>query len=75
MKNFKPLLLLLITLGVITSSSAYSQVHCNLLQANNATAAAHAYNAGYWFSVMELPVTRGLSGLGFYSIYKAGKGA
>jgi hypothetical protein len=146
MKKFRPLLLLLITLGIIASSPCYSQVHCNLLQANNAAAATHAYNAGYWFSVMELPflfiavffafmtayalrggkfgkgmkymawgflvmavghlhmqiehyyginlfksllgqlsgsiawfialiVTWGLSGLGFYSIYKASKGA
>jgi len=146
MKNFRPLPLLLITLGIIASSSAYSQVHCNLLQANNAATSAHAYNAGYWFAVMELPflfisvifafltayalkggkfgkgmnfmawgflvmavghlhmqiehyyginifksllgqfsgsiawfaaliVTWGLSGLGFYSIYKASKGA
>lgn len=55
MKKFRPLLLLLITLGVIASPSAYSQVQCNLLQANNAAASAHAYNAGYWFAVMELP--------------------
>jgi ABC-type sugar transport system permease subunit len=146
MKNFRPLPLLLITLGVIASSSAYSQVHCNLLQANNAAVSEHAYNTSYWFAMMEIPflfisvifafltayalkggkfgkgmsfmawgflvmavghlhmqiehyyginvfnsllgqfsgsiawfaaliVTWGLSGLGFYSIYKASKGA
>ena len=146
MKKFRPYLLLLITLGIIASSPAYSQVQCNILQANNAAATTHAYNAGYWFGVMELPflfisvffafltayalkggkfgkgmtfmawgflvmavghlhmqiehyygfnlfksilgqfsgsiawfvalvVTWGLSGLGFYSIYKASKGA
>jgi len=146
MKKFRPLLLLLITCGVMSSSTAYSQVQCNLLQANNAVAAAHSANMSYWFGVMELPflfisvffafltayalkggkfgkgmtymawgflvmaighlhmqiehyygfnlfksllgqisgsiawfaaliVTWGLSGLGFYSIYKASKGA
>jgi len=130
----------------MSSSTAYSQVQCNLLQANNAVAAAHSANMSYWFGVMELPflfisvffafltayalkggkfgkgmtymawgflvmaighlhmqiehyygfnlfksllgqisgsiawfaaliVTWGLSGLGFYSIYKASKGA
>ena len=55
MKKFRPLLLLVITLGVVASSPAYSQVHCNLLQSNNAVTATHTYNAGYWFGVMELP--------------------
>ena len=148
MKKFRPLLLLLLSVGIIaaTSSSSYCQSQCNLLQVNNAAATAHAYNAGYWFGIMELPflfisvffafltayalrggkfgkgmkfmawgflvmavghlhmqiehyygfnlfktilgqfsggvawfialvVTWGLSGLGFYSIYKASKGA
>jgi hypothetical protein len=57
MKKFRPLLLLLLSVGIIaaTSSSAYCQSQCNLLQINNAAATAHAYNAGYWFGVMELP--------------------
>lgn len=139
---------MIITTGIIASTSipAYCQVHCDLLQANNAAAATHASNMSYWFGVMELPflfiavlfafltahalkggrfgkgmtlmawgflvmavghlhmqiehyyginifktllgqlsgsvawfaalvVTWGLSGLGFYSIYKASKGA
>ena len=146
MKNFRPLLLLLITVGVTFTSPAFSQVQCNLLQASNAAAETHSYSMGYWFGIMELPflfiavffafltanalkggrfgkgmtymawgflvmavghlhmqiehyygfnlfktifggfsgsiawfaaliVTWGLSGLGFYSIYKASKGA
>jgi hypothetical protein len=146
MKNFRPLLLLLITFGLTSTSPAFSQVQCNLLQASNAAADTHASAMGYWFGVMELPflfiavffafmtantlkggkfgkgmtfmawgflvmavghlhmqiehyygfnlfktlfgsfsgsiawfcaliVTWGLSGLGFYSIYKASKGA
>lgn len=138
--------MLLITCGVMSSHTAFSQVRCNLLQANNAVDATHAANMSYWFGVMELPflfisvffafltayalkggrfgkgmtfmawgflvmavghlhmqiehyygfnlfksllgqisgsiawfvaliVTWGLSGLGFYSIYKASKGA
>jgi len=57
MKKLRPLLLLLISIGIaaVTSSSAYCQSQCHLLQVNNAAAATHAYNAGYWFSVMELP--------------------
>lgn len=55
MKNFRPLLLLLITMGVIASSPAFSQVQCNLLQANNAVTATRSYNTSYWFGVMELP--------------------
>ena len=54
MKKLLPLFLLLVTFGVMSSSPAFSQVKCNLLQANNAA---------------------GLCGLGFYSIYKASKGA
>lgn len=146
MKNFRPLLLLLITFGVTSTSPVFSQVQCNLLQASSATVETHASSMGYWFGVMELPflfisvffafltayalrggkfgkgmtfmawgflvmavghlhmqiehyygfnlfksifgqlsgsiawfialiVTWGLSGLGFYSIYKASKGA
>ncbi|HTI08752.1 MAG TPA: hypothetical protein VL832_09355 [Puia sp.] len=130
----------------MSSSTAFSQVKCNLLQVNNAAAATRSSNMSYWFGVMELPflfisvffafltayalkggkfgkgmtfmawgflvmavghlhmqiehyygfnlfksllgqisgsiawfaaliVTWGLSGLGFYSIYKASKGA
>ena len=61
MKKIRPILLLLITIGITATSPAFSQVQCNLLQASNATAGAHAYAS--------------LSGLGFYSIYKASKGA
>jgi len=146
MKKPLPLFLLLITFGVMSSSPAFSQVKCSLLQANNAVAATQSSNMSYWFGVMELPflfisvffafltayalkggkfgrgmtymawgflvmavghlhmqiehyygfnlfksllgqisgsiawfialiVTWGLSGLGFYSIYKASKGA
>ena len=129
-----------------SSSAAYSQANCSLLQVSNAAGATHASNMSYWFGFMELPflfiavlfafmtayalrggkfgkgmtfmawgflvmavghlhmqiehyyginifksvlgqlsgsiawfialvVTWGLSGLGFYSIYKASKGA
>jgi hypothetical protein len=148
MKNFRPLTLLIITIGVIAVSSpeAHAQVNCSLMQVSNAAAATHASSMSYWFGVMELPflfiavlfafltahamkggkfgkgmtfmawgflvmavghlhmqiehyydinifktlfgsisgsiawfvalvVTWGLSGLGFYSIYKASKGA
>ena len=146
MKKFRPLLILLITLGVTLPSHVFSQANCNLLQAGNAAVTLHASTTSYWFGVMELPflfiavffafmtahamrggkfgkgmtfmawgflvmavghlhmqiehyygfnlfktllgqisgsiawfialiVTWGLSGLGFYSIYKASKGA
>ena len=148
MKNFRPLILLILTIGVIAVSSpaAQCQANCSLMQVNNSAAATHASNMSYWFGVMELPflfiavlfafltahalkggrfgkgmtfmawgflvmavghlhmqiehyygvnifksllgqlsgsiawfvalvVTWGLSGLGFYSIYKASKGA
>lgn len=57
MKKFRPLFLLILTAGLITasSSSAFSQVNCSLLQVNNAAGAAHASNMSYWFGVMELP--------------------
>ncbi len=57
MKKFRPLFLLILTAGLITasSSSAFSQVSCSLLQVNNAASAEHASNMGYWFGVMELP--------------------
>src|ERR1700743_2404003 len=66
MKKFRPFSLpkwpirlwatiLIITVGILSSSSAYSQVKCNLLQANNAASISHAANASYWFGVMELP--------------------
>lgn len=66
MKNFRPLTLLILTIGVIAVSSppAQSQVNCSLMQVNNSAAATHASNMSYWFGVMELP-----------SIYKASKGA
>jgi hypothetical protein len=56
MKKFRPLLLLLITVGTLTSSSTvYAQSHCDLLQVNNAASAIHGASANYWFGVMELP--------------------
>ena len=57
MKKLRPLLLLIISVGMIaaSSSSAYSQVKCSLLQVNNAEGAVHASNMSYWFGVMELP--------------------
>lgn len=74
MKNFRPLFLLLLTVAVIASSPGYSQVHCELVQANNSTSAAHTMRGGK-FGKGTLLMTWGLSGLGFYSIYKASKGA
>ena len=55
MKKPKLFLLLLIVFITIISIPAYSQVHCDLLQANNAATTAQAYNTGYWFGIMELP--------------------
>ena len=57
MKKFRPLLLLILTTGIITvsSSSAHSQVKCSLLDVSNGSGSAHAFNAGYWFGIMELP--------------------
>jgi hypothetical protein len=56
MKKFRPLLLLIITIGVLASPSpAFCQAQCNLLQASNATVLSHASNSSYWFGVMELP--------------------
>jgi hypothetical protein len=56
MKKLRPLLLLLITVGVLSSPSvAFCQAQCNLLQVNNADNAAHASTMSYWFGVMELP--------------------
>jgi len=51
MKKLRPLYFLLVTLGVMGASPAFSQVQCNLLQANNASAATHAYSTGYWFGI------------------------
>lgn len=55
MKKLRPLLLLLITFGVTAYSPVFSQVQCNLLQANNAAAATQSSNMAYWFGFMELP--------------------
>jgi hypothetical protein len=55
MKKLRPLLILLITFGVTYSSPVFSQVQCNLLQANGAITDPHSSNMGYWFGVMELP--------------------
>ncbi|HMI61086.1 MAG TPA: hypothetical protein VK518_09265 [Puia sp.] len=57
MKKFKPLFLLILTVGIIASSSspAHCQSQCDLLQVNNAAAAVHDANMGYWFGIMELP--------------------
>ena len=55
MKKFKPLFLLILTVGIIASSSspAHCQSQCDLLQVSDA--AAHGSNMSYWFGVMELP--------------------
>ena len=53
MKKFRPLFLL--ALGAASTTPLFSQVQCNLLQTSNATAETHAYTAGYWFGIMELP--------------------
>ncbi|HWB90850.1 MAG TPA: hypothetical protein VG605_03320 [Puia sp.] len=56
MKKFTPLLLLIITVGVIASpTAAYCQAQCNLLQASNGAAMTHSSNMSYWFGIMELP--------------------
>ena len=57
MKKLRPLLLLLITVGMIaaSSSSAYCQAQCHLLQANNTTHLMNSPNMSYWFGIMELP--------------------
>lgn len=56
MKKLRPLLVLLITVGVIASPSvALCQAQCSLLQVNNAANTVHASNMSYWFGVMELP--------------------
>jgi len=106
MKNFRPLTLLIITIGVIAVSSPAVQAqvgNCTLMQVSNAAAATHAGNMSYWFGLMELPflfiavlfafltayamkggkfgkgmtfMARGFMFMaGFYSIYKASKGA
>jgi hypothetical protein len=54
MKKFRPLLIVLLILGAF-ATPVFSQVKCNLLQANNATADTHSNAAGYWFGIMELP--------------------
>jgi hypothetical protein len=56
MKKLRPLLVLLITVGVLASPSvALCQAQCSLLQVNNAENTVHASNMSYWFGVMELP--------------------
>jgi hypothetical protein len=57
MKKFRPLFLLILTVGVIASSSspARCQSQCDLLQVNNAAITTHGANMSYWFGVMELP--------------------
>ncbi len=56
MKNFRPLLLFIITVGAIASPSVgHCQAQCSLLQVNNASAVTHGPNMSYWFGVMELP--------------------
>jgi hypothetical protein len=55
MKKTVRLAFLFIGSGLVTSLPAFSQVQCNLLQANNAATAVHSYNTAYWFGVMELP--------------------
>ena len=55
MKKSRLLPFLLLAAGMVASLPVFSQVQCNLLQANNATAASRSYSAAYWFGVMELP--------------------
>jgi hypothetical protein len=55
MKKLRPLLILFVIFGVTYSVPAFSQVKCDLLQANNAIADPHGTSAGYWFGIMELP--------------------
>ena len=57
MKKFRPLFLLIISIGMIAVSApaAQCQVGCSLLQVGNGASAAHASNMSYWFGVMELP--------------------
>ena len=55
MKKLRPLLTLFVIFGVTYSVPAFSQVKCDLLQANNIVADSHSGNAGYWFGIMELP--------------------
>jgi hypothetical protein len=55
MKKPKYFSMLLIGLGLLFALPVFSQVHCDLLQANNAAGAARSYNSGYLFGIMELP--------------------
>jgi hypothetical protein len=56
MKKFRPLFLLLITVGsIFTSTTVNAQAQCSLLQASNAVNVAHASATNYWFGIMELP--------------------
>ena len=60
---------LLIVSSTIISTPVFSQpYHCDLLQAGNGAATANA-----WFAALILAWA--LSGIGFYHIYRAGKGA
>jgi hypothetical protein len=51
MKKTFSLIFMIITISVFTYLPVFSQVQCNLLQANNAATANYTYNAGYWFGV------------------------
>ena len=57
MKKFRPLILLIVTAGLVAvcSTTAQCQPGCGLLQVNSSAAATHANNMSYWFGVMELP--------------------
>ena len=57
MKKLRPLLVLSLIFGVLYSAPVFSQVKCDLLQANNVIGGDHSSSgaAGYWFGVMELP--------------------
>jgi len=57
MKKLRPLFLLILTVGIIASSSspAHCQSQCDLLQVNNTAATTLGSNMSYWFGVMELP--------------------
>jgi hypothetical protein len=57
MKKFRPLFLLIVTIGMIAVSAhpAQCQAGCGLLQVNHSTEMAQTSTMSYWFGVMELP--------------------
>ena len=55
MKKLTYFSMLFLAVGLLFSLPVFSQVHCDLLQANNAAGAIRSNNAGYLFGIMELP--------------------